>query len=129
MTDPAPDPAATIAAAELRATQAKERLADDLHKLQAKLNPKTLAKDAVHRATDAGRTAARTAADKGQTAAQDGIEFARANPAPVAAAVTVSGLFLLRHRIVRLFRKKPVIKAQAKAKPAHLTHSDQGDHA
>ena len=124
-----PDPAETVAAAERRAAQAKERVSDDLHALQAKLNPKTLALEAAHKAADRGRTAARSAAEAGQTAAYQGLDFARENPAPVAGAVAVTGLFLLRHRIARLFRKKPAVKARSKAKPAHLTHSDQGDHA
>lgn len=126
MTDSTPTPAETVEEAERRAAQAKERVADDLHRLQERLNPKTLARDAMHRATDAGRSAARTAADRGQTAAQEGLEFARANPAPIASAVVATGLFLLRHRIARLFRRRPAVKAQKKARPANLTHSDQG---
>lgn len=121
MTDSSPpSPAQSVTEAEARANAARERLTDDLHKLQVKLNPKTLARDAATRAADAGRSAARTAADKGQTAAQEGLDFARANPAPVAAAVGVTGLFLLRKRIARLFRRKPRVHAQKKAKPADL---------
>lgn len=127
MTDPASlSPADAVAAAERRANAARERLTGDLHKLQDRLNPKTLARDAMHRATDAGRSAARTAADKGQTAAREGLDFARDNPAPVAGAVAVTGLFVLRHRIARLFRRKPKVVAQKQARPADLTHSDQG---
>ena len=109
------DAAATIAAAERRATQARERLSGDLQKLQLKLNPKTLA-----------REAARSAADKGQSAAEDGLEYAKANPAPIAGAVAVAGLFLFRKRIARLFRRKQAVPAQAKShdKP----RSDEGNH-
>lgn len=108
------DPAADINAAERRATQARERLTNDLHRLQAKLNPKTLARDV-----------ARNAADAGQNAASTGLDYARANPAPVAGAVAATGLFLFRRRILRLFRrdKKLTVPAQAKS------HSQQGDHA
>lgn len=107
-------PAADIAAAERRATKARERLTDDLHRLQVKLNPKSLA-----------REAARTAADKGQEAAESGLEYARANPAPLAGAVAVTGLFLFRKRIARLFRrkKKHTVPAQAKS---HDTQPDRG---
>ena len=99
------DPAADIRAAERRATQARERLAGDLHKLQAKLNPKALARDA-----------ARSAADAGQSAASSGLDYAIANPAPVAGAVAVTGLFLFRRRIARLFRRKSKpVPAQAKS--------------
>lgn len=109
------DPAAEISAAERRATQARERLTDDLHRLQAKLNPRTLAKDAV-----------RSASDAGQSAATSGIDYARANPAPVAGAVAVTGLFLFRHRIARLFRRKK--KLTVPAQPvAHDTSERRED--
>lgn len=101
------DPAADITAAERRAALAKERLTDDLHRLQAKLNPRTLARDA-----------ARTAADRGQSVAESGLDYARANPAPVVGAVAVTGLFLFRRRIAALFRreKKLTVPAQAKSR-------------
>lgn len=104
------DPAAEIGAAERRATLARERLTDDLHRLQVKLNPRTLA-----------REAARSAADAGQNAATSGLDYARANPAPVAGAVAVTGLFLFRKRIATLFRrkKKYTVPAQAKAHDPH----------
>ena len=97
------DPAAEIRAAERRATQARERLAGDLHKLQAKLNPKTLARDA-----------ARSAADAGQNAAETGLDYVKANPAPVAGAIAVTGLLLFRKRIARLFRRKRTVPAEAR---------------
>ena len=127
MTDTAAlSPAESVAAAEARAAAARERLTDDLHRLQAKLNPKTLARDAAQRATEAGRNAAQRATEAGQSAAAQGLDFARENPAPVAGAVAATGLFLLRHRIARLFRRKPKVVAQKKARPAELNHSDQG---
>lgn len=113
----ATDPAATIATAERRATQARERLTDDLHKLQLKLNPRSLA-----------REAARTAADKGQEAAENGLEYAKANPAPVAGAVAVTGLFLFRKRILGLFRRKKKLTVPAQAKSTD-THPDRGTDA
>lgn len=116
------DAVADINAAERRAAAAKERLTDDLHRLQAKLNPKTLARDA-----------ARSAADKGQSAATSSLDYARANPAPVIGAIAATSLFLLRHRIVALFRrnKKLTVPAQAKgpSRAADATPSDQGSEA
>ena len=110
------DPAADINAAEARATLARERLTDDLHRLQNKLNPKTLALDA-----------ARSAADKGQIAANSSIDYAKANPAPVAGAVAVTGLILFRKRIARLFRRKKKLTVPAQARST--TNSDQGQSA
>lgn len=97
-----PDPAADVQAAEARAAAAKERLSDDVHRLQAKLAPKALARDAAQAASDKG---------------QDAMRAARANPLPVAGAVGATVLFLLRHRIAALFRrkKKLTVPAQAKA--------------
>lgn len=109
------DAAAEIAAAERRAVLARERLTDDLHRLQAKLNPKSLALDA-----------ARSAADAGQSAATSGLDYARANPAPVAGVVAVTGLFLFRKRIARLFRRDRKLTVPAKAK-APDTPSTQGN--
>ena len=118
------DPAADIRAAERREAQAKEQLSSTLHRLQAKLNPKTLARDVANKAADAGQSAART-----------GMETAKANPAPVVGAVAVTGLFLARRRIVALFRrkKKLTVPAQARTTPVELgtarpSHYDQGDH-
>lgn len=116
MTQATKDPAAEIEAAERRATQARERLTDDLHKLQTKLNPKTLARDA-----------ARTAKDAGQSYARAGVDVAKQNPAPVAGAVAVTGLFLLRGRIGRLFRRKKKLTVPAQPKAPQPTYSDQGD--
>ena len=109
------DAVAAIAAAERRAALARERLAGNLHKLQVKLSPKTLARDA-----------ARSAAEKGQTAAENGLDYALANPVPIAGAVAATGLFLLRKRIARLFRRKHTVPAQAKSHPS--PRFDQGNH-
>ncbi|WP_425230103.1 phosphatase [Sphingomonas sp.] len=117
MTD-APDPAADIRAAERRAAAAKERLTNDLHRLQVKLNPKALALDA-----------ARTAADRGQSAAESGLDYARANPAPVAGVVAVTGLFLFRKRIIGLFRRKKTSAARAQARSVENNpHPKDSDH-
>ncbi len=101
----APDPATRLADAELEAAVARERLSSTLGKLQVKLNPRTLA-----------RQAARDVADKGGAAAQASLDTAVRNPGAVAGATAVAGLFLARHRIVALFRRKP------KHKPGYRDH-------
>ena len=108
----APDPAADIQAAERRVEAAKGRLTDDVHRLQAKLAPKALARDA-----------AQAAADKGQ----DAILVARANPLPVAGAVLATGLFLFRYRILALFRRRKKLTVPAQPKAPADTHAQQGD--
>lgn len=100
MTDAATD----IAAAELRAVEARTRLTGSLQRLQAKLSPKVLARDAARSAADAGHSAARSA-----------VAAVRDNPAPVAGAVALTGLLLARHRIAALFgRRKSTPSAGAK---------------
>jgi hypothetical protein len=110
------DAATDIRAAERRSAAARARLTGTLHQLQNKLSPKVLARDAA--------TAAATA---GQNAAQAGLESARANPAPVAGAVALGGLFLFRKRIARLFRRKKKLKVPAQAKAP--TNPDRGSDA
>ncbi|MCP3733797.1 DUF3618 domain-containing protein [Sphingomonas sp. RP10(2022)] len=99
------DPATRLAAAEVEAALARNRLSATLGKLQVRLNPRTLA-----------RTAARDVADKGSAAAQAGLDTAVRNPGAVAGATALAGLFLARHRIAHLFRRKP------KHKPGHRDH-------
>ncbi|WP_293872748.1 MULTISPECIES: DUF3618 domain-containing protein [unclassified Sphingomonas] len=99
------DPATRLATAELEAAAARERLSLTVSRLQVRLNPKTLALQA-----------ARDVADKGGAAAQASLDTAIRNPGAVAGATAVAGLFLARHRIASLFRRKP------KHKPGHRDH-------
>lgn len=99
------DPAADIRDAERREALARERLTDTLHELQAKLNPKALA-----------REGARKVAGAGQSAARNGADAARRNPAPVAGAAAVGVLFLARKRIAGLFRRKKKLTVPAQAR-------------
>jgi hypothetical protein len=99
-------PALTLAEAEAQAAAARERLSTTLGKLQVRLNPRTLASQA-----------AREVADKGSAAAQASLNTAVRNPGAVAGATAVAGLFLARHRIASLFRRKP-----PKHKPGHRDH-------
>ena len=98
----APDPTLHLADAEAEAAAARERLSSTLGKLQVKLNPRDLALQA-----------ARDVADKSAAAAQASLNTAVRNPGAVAGATAAAGLFLARHRIIGLFRRKP------KHKPGH----------
>ena len=89
------DPATRLMDAEAEAAAARERLSGTLRKLQVRLNPRDLAKQA-----------ARDVADKGQAAAQASLDTAVRNPRAVAGVTAVAGLFLARHRLAGLFRKK-----------------------
>ena len=88
MTDPAHD----LAEAERRAAAARDRLSTTVAQLQHRLDPKLLAREAR---------------DVGTAAALSGIDGARRNPGIVAGAVGVVTVLLARHRIARLFRRKP----------------------
>lgn len=104
----ATEPATDVAAAERREAVARERLTGTMQELQAKLNPKVIARDAAARAVDSGKEAARTGAD-----------IAQRNPGTIAGAVAIIGLFLARHRIAKLFHRKP-----KKVPAAPINHGD-----
>ena len=89
-------PGTRLADAEAEATAARERLNTTLAQLQVKLDPRTLT-----------RQATKEVVDKSAAAAAAGIDTARRNPGAVAGATAVAGLFLARHRIAHLFRRKP----------------------
>lgn len=114
-TKTATDPATDVAAAERRELLARERLTETMQELQAKLNPKVIARDVTARAVDSGKQAARNGAD-----------MAQRNPGAIAGAVAVIGLFLARHRIAKLFRRKPkkVPAAPINHGDTHSTHSE-----
>lgn len=111
------DPAADIAAAERREAEARERLTETLHELQAKLNPKALA-----------REGARKVADAGQSAASRGADVARRNPAPVAGAAALGVLFLARRRIAGLFRRKKKLSVPAQARSPETVSLEERIH-
>ncbi|KQO52783.1 hypothetical protein [Sphingomonas sp. Leaf257] len=81
----------TIAEAEIRAAEARERLNATASRIQAKLEPQALAAQAREASV---------------TAAKCGLESAKSNPAAVAGGVAMLGLFLNRRRIARLFKRK-----------------------
>lgn len=90
------DPAADIRAAALREAQARARMTQTLREVRARLAPGALA-----------REGARKVADAGQSAARNGADAARRNAAGLAGAIALGALFLARHRIAALFRRKP----------------------
>lgn len=81
--------------AELERDAARARVTQTLGDLQERLNPKTLARNAARDLTEAGSVIA----DKGA-------HTLKRNPGAVAGATAVAGLFLARHRIAGLFRRK-----------------------
>lgn len=81
----------TVAEAEIRAAEARERLNGTASLIQARLEPQALAAQAR---------------EAGITAAKSGLESAKSNPAAVAGGVAVIGLLLNRRRIARLFKRK-----------------------
>lgn len=101
------DLAVTIKVAEAREAAARVRFMDTLHLLQDKLKPANLARDVALKAVDAGQGAARRAADAGQVAARQGADIAQRYPKPVAGVAALVVLLLARHRIAKLFRRKP----------------------
>lgn len=85
------DPVQHLAAAETRVSLAHERLSHTIAQLQARLDPRERAHRAAREARVAGETAAGIAKEKPQIVVG------------VAAAAT---LFLARHRIAALFRRR-----------------------
>lgn len=81
-----------VVAARARALSAKVQLDTSLRHAKSRLNPRSLAADAVD-----------NAADRAMDAAQSGVQIARERPAVAAAAVGAIGLLLARRPILRLF--------------------------
>ncbi|MEG3164305.1 DUF3618 domain-containing protein [Sphingomonas sp. PB2P19] len=75
---------------------ARARVARTLGELQERLNPKTLARKAARDLTEAGTVLADKSA-----------HTLKRNPGTVAGVTALAGLFLARHRIFGLFRRKP----------------------
>lgn len=72
--------ALTLAQAEARSRHARQRLIDTVHQVQDKLNPRTLAQDAV----------------------ENGLATVRARPEATAAAAAVALLFIVRKPLAGL---------------------------
>lgn len=110
-------PVVRLAAAEVDAVAARDRLNDTVARLQSKLDPKLLAKEAVGEAKLLGRQAvgeARVAGDKG-------VDYARDNPRIVGGAAAGILLFLLRRPLLGLFKRRKGPRPQKAAKPMTAT--------
>lgn len=89
MTEPS-----SLEQAKLNRAAARERVTQTLGKLQDRLSPKTIA-----------RNAGRDIADAGTAAIATSVDTVKRNPGAIAGASAVAGLFLARHRIAALFRR------------------------
>lgn len=88
------DPAQRLLDAQAESAAARDRVARSLANVQAKMNPRRIARRAVRDVTDAGTNAA-----------EIGIDTVRRYPITLTGAVAAAGLFLARHRIASLFRR------------------------
>lgn len=95
-------PVVRLAAAEVDAVAAKDRLNDTVARLQSKLDPKLLAKEATDEAKRYGR---------------EGAELARDNRELLIGLAGGALLYLLRKPILGLFRRRPYPKPQKAARP------------
>jgi hypothetical protein len=84
----------SLALVELRSVQARQRLAGTLGEIQARLNPKALAREAAQELRDAG-----------ENLAHEGLQAARRHPLTIAGVVAAIGLFAARRPIRRLFTR------------------------
>jgi Protein of unknown function (DUF3618) len=92
MTDDEP----TLAVAEARSEQARQRLAGTLVEIQARLNPKALAREAAQELREAG-----------QELAREGLETVKRHQLTMAGVATAVGLFLARRPLRSLIGKIP----------------------
>jgi sirohydrochlorin ferrochelatase len=102
--------AATVALAQARAAAARQRLSETAGTLQARLNPRVVARDAVDGLTESGEKALRT-----------GVETARAHPDAVMVGASIAIAWLTRRRIAWLFKRRK------RATPQSLARSIPGD--
>lgn len=102
-------PSPSIAAAEARVADARQRLTQTVGTLQTRLNPRIVARDTVDDLTEKGERALRT-----------GVETAKRNPSAMVGAAALLVAVLTRKRIAAAFRrKKPASPAipQPQAQP------------
>lgn len=103
--DPTP-PVVRLASAEVDVVAAKDRLNDTVARLQSKLDPKLLAREAT---------------DEAKRVGEKGVTYARDNQTFVAAGAGALLLFLLRKPLFRLFSRRKHPKPQKAAKPMTAT--------
>jgi len=87
------DEATDLASAKVRAQEARARLAETLVDLQARLNPKALAREAVGELKEAA-----------QEIARDGLDNLKRHPLTLAGTAAAVGLFLARGPIGQLIK-------------------------
>jgi hypothetical protein len=85
--------AAALATAEARVAAARNQLGETLGTLQARLDPRVVARDAVEGLTETGEKALRTS-----------VETARAHPSAAVGAATLAFAWLARRRIAAALR-------------------------
>ena len=85
---------ASLAVAEARSARARQRLAGTLVEIQARLNPKALAREAAQELREAG-----------QELAREGMETVRRHPLTFAGVATAIGLFFARRPLRALIAK------------------------
>lgn len=90
------DDAADLALAKVRAEAARARLAATLVDLQARLNPKALAREAVGELKEAA-----------QEIARDGLDSLKRHPVTLAGAAAAIGLFMARRPIRQFIEGDP----------------------
>lgn len=85
----------SLAVAQARSDRARQRLAATLVELQARLNPKALAREAAHELREAG-----------QELAREGLDTVKRHPLTIAGVATAVGLFLARRPLRSLVTQK-----------------------
>ena len=101
----------SVAVAEQHAATARHRLAATLVEIQARLNPKALAREAAQELREAGEELAR-----------EGLATMKRHPLTVAGVVTAIGLFLARRPMRALVAQLPTESPGATpAPPPRLT--------
>ncbi|QNE30929.1 DUF3618 domain-containing protein [Sphingomonas sp. NBWT7] len=106
-----------IHTAEARVAEARRRFGDTVGALQAKLDPRVVARDAMDGLTEGGEKALRS-----------GVETARQHPDAVVWSVTLAAALLARRRIAALFKRRGRGAAQRNSETApSLARSIPGD--
>ena len=95
-----------LALAQARSEAARTRLSGTISALQRRATPQALAQDL-----------AETLKTRGIDALNGLADTARRKPVHVGLAVTLLGLFLARHRIARLLRRRGPAAARARSTP------------
>ena len=108
---PRPD-SPEVTAARIEAERSRARLMATAHELQERLNPKTMARDALQGAKE-----------KGADLAEDAVDAVRTHPRAAGGLVAALALFLARQPLIGLAGKlvgredKPSTRRKPRAKP------------